>query len=168
MQGASLAPAWCAHPCRVLPREAVDGGPLGLAAAAAGARALGQGRIAQGESLHQPALGGGPDGPIRAAQAVQHHEQRPATGWGGVWMCALLGGQDTLGEFYPGRLDLQAQQMRTIRLTLLPARVTVAGLLLSWLLSQGSFKNADAWASLTNGGRCGTLGPAGISPRLRV
>jgi len=65
--------------CRILPREAVDGGPLGLGLQQQQEHGLQDaGRIAQGESPHQPALGGGPNGPVRAAQAVQHHEQGPA------------------------------------------------------------------------------------------
>lgn len=95
---------------RVLPLEAVDGGPLGLGLQQQQEHGLQDaGRVAQGESPHQPALGGGPDGPVRAAQAVQHHEQRPATGVGRGVDAHRQGGQDTLGEFYLGRLDLQAQ-----------------------------------------------------------
>lgn len=101
------------------------------AAAAAGARALGCGPRRPGESPHQPSPGRRPDGPIRAAQAVQHHERRPATGVGRGVDAHRQGGQDTLREFYPGGWTCRPRQMRTIRSTLLPARVTVAGLLLS-------------------------------------
>ena len=117
--------------CRVLPSETVDGSPLGLGLQQEQEHGLQDaGRVTQGERPHQPALGGGPNGPVRAAQAVQHHEQGPAVGRG-VADAYCQGAQDTLGELHPGGWTCGPRQMRTTRSTLLPARVTVAVLLLS-------------------------------------
>jgi hypothetical protein len=65
----------------VLLLEAVNRGPLGFGLEQQQEHRFKDARhIPEGESAHQPALGRGTDGTIRAGQAVQHNKQGPVGG----------------------------------------------------------------------------------------
>ena len=102
----------------------MNGGPLGFGLEQEKQHGLQDaGHVAEGQRPHQPALGRGPDGAVRAGQAVEHDEQGPGGGMRTVRAAGTPSGSFTRpGLPDPGRRGPGP-------LTLLSARVSGGKLL---------------------------------------